>query len=237
LRCSTRSSLRPFLRPFIDPYATLSAIYQVVSRAYTKTAYVDRDFQRKTNELVQGRVDVSTIAPVTSFVEINEETVEFIKQKKGGDGTKVINLIKSIEKAAQDSRGDPFLIAMAERAEAVRESFEDRQKTTEQTLSELFAEIENNEKRKKEQSKKGFDAQTYFVFETVRNGGVCEPEKVTREIGEAFTKHPNWRKSEKQMRELRQDMTFAMLAGAEDMDRVTQTVEKLIDTLSQSESD
>ena len=133
--------------------------------------------------------------------------------------------------------GDPFLIAMAERAEAVRERYEDRQKTTGETLAELLAEIEKNEKRKKEQAERGFDSRTYFVFETVNDAGVGEPQKVTEEIRHAFAKHPNWRKSEKEMRELRQDMTFAMLTGTEDMDRVTQTVEKLIDTLIRAEAD
>ena len=38
-----------FLRRFIDGYSTLSAIYAVVRKAYTKTIYVDRAFQKKTN--------------------------------------------------------------------------------------------------------------------------------------------------------------------------------------------
>ena len=45
-----------FLRPFIADYATLSAIYDVVRKAYAKRVYVDRAFQRKTNELVQQHV-------------------------------------------------------------------------------------------------------------------------------------------------------------------------------------
>src|SRR6266478_5862383 len=48
-----------FLRSFIDDYSTLSAIYAVVRRAYTKTVYVDRAFQKKTNELVQSHVDAT----------------------------------------------------------------------------------------------------------------------------------------------------------------------------------
>jgi hypothetical protein len=42
-----------FLRPFLDDYATLSSVYAVVRNAYAKTVYVDRAFQKKTNELVQ----------------------------------------------------------------------------------------------------------------------------------------------------------------------------------------
>jgi type I restriction enzyme R subunit len=47
-----------FLRPFIDDYGTLSAIYQVVRKAYTRTVMVDREFQAKTNHLVQQQVAV-----------------------------------------------------------------------------------------------------------------------------------------------------------------------------------
>ena len=51
-----------FLRPFMDDYASLSSIYAVVAKAYTKTVYVDKAFQRKTNELVQKHVTSSPIA-------------------------------------------------------------------------------------------------------------------------------------------------------------------------------
>ena len=46
----------PPLRPFLDDYSTLSAIYQVVSNAYAYRVYVDRAFQKKTNELVQKHI-------------------------------------------------------------------------------------------------------------------------------------------------------------------------------------
>ena len=52
-----------FLRPFIADYATLSAIYEVVRKAYAKRVYVDRAFQRKTNELVQQYVATGDIDP------------------------------------------------------------------------------------------------------------------------------------------------------------------------------
>ncbi len=74
-----------FLRPYIDTYATLSAIYAVVSKAYTKTVYVDKAFQKKTNELVQQHIGVANLQPVSGFVEINEHTIELIKQQ-GGEG-------------------------------------------------------------------------------------------------------------------------------------------------------
>ncbi|MFZ1679945.1 MAG: HsdR family type I site-specific deoxyribonuclease, partial [Rhizobiaceae bacterium] len=98
-----------FLRPYIEPYATLSAIYDVVRKAYTKRVEVDRDFQRKTNALVQDHVGTYNVNGPLDLVEINEHTIELIKKKLGGDGTKVITLIKSIEKKAEAESEDPFL--------------------------------------------------------------------------------------------------------------------------------
>jgi hypothetical protein len=41
------------LKGIIDPYSTLSSIYAVIRNAYAKKVYVDKAFQKKTNELVQ----------------------------------------------------------------------------------------------------------------------------------------------------------------------------------------
>jgi type I restriction enzyme, R subunit len=43
----------------------------------------------------------------------------------GSRATGGINLIKSIEKTAEEESGDPFLVAMADRAKQVQESYED----------------------------------------------------------------------------------------------------------------
>lgn len=224
-----------FLRPFLDDYSTLSAIYGVVRRAYTKTVYVDRAFQKKTNELVQKHVDTTTIEHVTDFVEINSETIELIKKKKGGDGSKIINLVKSIEKAAEEQSDDPFLIAMAERAKAVQESFEDRQTETAEALEELFKEIERDEQRKKEQAEKGFDGLTYFVYRTLLDAGISDAENVSKKIKKAFIEHANWLRSEKDFRELRNQITFAIYAEEDDLDKVTDLTDNLLKLLQKAQ--
>ena len=64
-----------FLRPFIDDYSTLSAIYDVVRKAYTRRVQVDRAFQKKTNELVHKHIDAINVQGVDEFLEINGETL------------------------------------------------------------------------------------------------------------------------------------------------------------------
>ncbi|WKZ64804.1 MAG: hypothetical protein QY325_08480 [Flavobacteriales bacterium] len=224
-----------FLRPYIEPYATLSAIYDVVRKAYTKRVEVDRDFQRKTNNLVQEHVGTYNVNAPLELVEINERTIELIKQKNAGDGTKVINLIKSIEKKAESESDDPFLIAMAERAKAVQESFENRQTGTKEALDDLLRLVQQNEDRKREQAEKGFDGLTYFVYRTLLDAQVPESETVSRKIKDAFVAFPHWKTSEKELRELRAKVTFAIYSQVDDPEAVARLVDDLFTLLEKAD--
>lgn len=148
-----------------------------------------------------------------------------------GKATKIINLVKAIEKAAEENSDDPFLIAMAERAKAVQESFEDRQTGTEETLTALLTAIERDEQRKREQMARGLDTVTFFVFTTLRDKGVPQAEDIGKKIGKAFTQYPNWRRSERDLRELRKQVTFAIVAHEEDLNKVTTIVDDLFTIL------
>ena len=223
-----------FLRPFIEPYATLSSIYGVVRNAYAKKVYVDRAFLQKTNELVQKHIGVGWRENRADYVAIDRTTIETIKKRDEGKATKVINLVKAIEKQAEENSGDPFLIAMAERARAVQEKFEDRQATTEETLAELLKALEEDEKRKAEQASRGLDGLSYFFLCKLTEDGIAQPEAVSRKVAEAFTKFPNWRCSEAEMREARKLATFAIFAHEDDMEKVTATVEALFTLLQKS---
>ena len=216
-----------FLRPFLDDYATLSEIYAVVRNAYAHRVYVDRAFQKKTNELVQRHIGSTLSEPGKSFVTIDRSTIETIKMRQEGKTTKVINLIKSIEKTAEENSDDPFLVAMAERARAVQESFEERQTDTEEALTALLAAIEKNEQRKRDQAAKGLDSLTYFVLLQLTDEGIPNPEAVSRKVREAFARFPNWKDSDAELRELRKEVTFAVYAEENNLEKVAATVESL----------
>ena len=183
---------------------------------------------------MQKHVTSSPIAAVTDFVAINAQTSDLIKQKYSGDDTKVINLIKSIEKTAEEESGDPFLIAMADRAKQVQENYEDRQTSTQEALDELFADIKRNEQRKKEQAEKGYDSLRYFVFTSLKETGVKDAEGASAKVAKAFVEHPNWLESEADLRELRKAVTFAVYAEVDDLDEVTRIVDRLFSVLAKA---
>jgi type I restriction enzyme R subunit len=223
-----------FLRPFIDDYATLSNIYLVVRNAYARCVYVDRDFQKKTNALVQKHIGASVAEPATEYVVVDRSTIETIKMRDEGKATKVINLIKAIQKEAEEKSNDPFLLAMADRARAVQEAFEARQDSTEEALENLLAAIAKNEARTKEQAAKGLDSFTYFMMSKFTEEGIPNPEKVAGRVREAFEKHPNWKTSEAELREARKEVTFAIFSEEDDLNKVTATVDALFTLLQRS---
>ena len=223
-----------FLRPYLDNFASLSAIYSIVRKIPHNTITVDREFQRKTNALVQEHISNQSISNSLRPVLINSDTIELIKAKKGGDCTKVINLVKSIEKFAEENSDDPFLIAMAERARQVQESFEQRQTSTSEALSELLQELEKNETRKLEQAEKSFDELTFFVYRTLLDAKVNNPEAVSTKIKTAFLAFPNWKRSEDSLRELRKQVTFAIYAECDELDQVTPIVDELFSLLEKA---
>ena len=220
-----------FLRPFIETYGTLTAMFQVVRKAYTKRVQVDREFQRKTQDLVRDHVDTYGVKTFEERIEINSDTIELIKKQNSGDAIKVINLIKAIEKSADESSDDPYLIAMARRAQAVQESFENRQSSTAEALAELIKEAEKNEERKREQAEKSFDGLTYFAYRSLLDARIDNAEVVSRKIRRAFSDFPNWRVSEDAIRELRKKVTFSIYEETEDLNKVASLVDDLFTLL------
>ena len=123
---------------------------------------------------------------------------------------------------------------MAERARAVQDAFEERQSSTEKALEDLMAEIAKNEARKKAQAEKGLDGLSYFVLCKLTDDGIENAEAVSGNIREAFAKHPGWKDGEGELRELRKQVTFAVYAEEEDLDKVTATVESWCNLLEKA---
>ena len=221
-----------FLRPFINNYVTLSAIYDIVRKAYQQGVYVDRALQKKTNELVQKHVGTSYIRPIFETVKIDAKTMEQIAEKSGGEGTKIINLVKSMEQAAEDSSDDLLLLDLAERARAIQERLRGSpDQHPRDPKSAIVVEQQKSEQQKSEQAALGFDDRTYFVYASLRDARVGNVEAVSTEIAAAFVTHPNWQTSQAERRDLRPEITFAVFAAVEDFDQVTPIVDALFSRL------
>lgn len=221
-----------FLAPYIEKYTLLSKMYQIVRNAFVQTVYTDREFMRKTEKLVREKVTIGEIENVTKFYEINEKGLQALQEDAGKyDNVKVINLVKSIEKWASDEARNLMLLSMKQKADDIKDRYEDAQLTTQKTLEELEALIKKTEQERKEQSEKQFDDITYFVFKSLREEGYRNPDDIAASIKQAFGNYPYWQNSDAELRELRRDILFAMIDQGKTDDEVSQFIDNLFSYL------
>jgi len=194
-----------FLRPYIDRYTTLSSMYQVVRNAYAKQVHIDREFQRKTSELVQEHIQSSPIKLGTELIKLDEKGIQIIKDKNQPDEVKIINLIKSIQKLAADKANDPVLISVKERAENIMDAYSNRQLTTQEALKQLIELAENEAKRNKEQEKEGISSIAWFIRDVLAAEEIVDMQAV-RDLEAIIGEYPEFAKSEKLTRDLRNDL-------------------------------
>ena len=223
-----------FLRPYLEDYKFFAEIYAIVRNAFAKKINVDREFLRKTNQLVREKVDIDKVQGGFDIFEIDEAVLDKIKDKNKKGNVKVINLIKSIEKYVEEHSDDLSLIPLAVRAQEIQERYEDRQEDTQKVLDELATLLESELKRKKEQQAKGFDGLASFINTVLVDKKIEDLNGMTIKIRGAFEEYPNWQISEQQSRELRTSLYGVLSAVEEDMDKVAEVIDYLFDLLEKA---
>ncbi len=223
-----------FLRPFINDYKTLSAIYDVVRNAFSKKIYADKNFQEKTNNLIQERVGSYIADTQRDFFEINEQSLDRIKSQKGNDNTKVINLVKSIQRKAEEESNDLFLISLSERAQEIINLYQERQVTTKEALERLVKIFQEDIERRQNQKKKGLTSFEYYVLRLLKEVHISEPDDVMPVIADSFRKYPHWKNSVAAERELRLEIYKVIFPKVKEMERVTSFVDHLFERLDQT---
>ena len=194
-----------FLRPYVDQYMTLSSAYQVVRNAYADHVSIDREFQKKTAALVQEHIQSSPIKLGTEIVRLDENGIALIKEKNQPDEVKIINLIKSIQRLAEEKSNDPVLISVKERAEDILDAYSSRQMTTQEALKQLLALADDEAKRNEEQEREGISSVAWFIRDVLAESKIVDMG-VVKEIETIIGEYPEFAKSERLTRDLRNDL-------------------------------
>ena len=222
-----------FLRPYLDDYETLSRMYKIVYENFDRGTLIDRDFTRKTALLVQQHTTSSVIGPTLEVCEINEETLKRIEESNASDTEKVFNLIKSIEKTAEQfGKVSPYLISIAERAELLVKLFENRQKSTKETLEKLMEIIKEINDAQKEQTGKAMSSEIFSVYWMLKEQGISNAEMLANGLQTVFAKYPHWHRSDGHEREIRKALYQVIFkGGVQDTKRVSDMVQNIINIL------
>jgi len=221
-----------WLRPFIIDYTMLTDIYLIVKGNYDRGISPDKDFLRKTAKLVQDSTQTGAIQPPARVHKLTAETLAQIAGSDQPDAVKVFNLLKAVQQMVQEkAQQEPFLISIGEKAEQIAEAFEDRQQTTQDTLTELEKLVAAYRKAQQERDSSKLTPEAFAVSWKLQADGVPQEkaDAVAREVEAAFADHPHWHTSSHQEQELRKALYKALISGGvENVVETAQTLMKLL---------
>jgi type I restriction enzyme, R subunit len=196
-----------FLRPYIDDYDTLARMYNILKEAYDPGITTDREFTRKTAQLVRDNTKCGQIKQSLEIYEINEGTLRKLQDSNATDTEKVFNLLVSIKKmVANEASTSPYLRSIGEKAELISTLYKQRQIDTQEALARIKLEIDEANKAKKTQAESNLPKELFSAYWIMKNEGLAEPEELASNMKPIFEKYPYWATSEEQERELKQGM-------------------------------
>jgi type I restriction enzyme R subunit len=196
-----------FLRQYINDYDTLARIYNILKEAYDPQITIDREFTRKTEQLVRDNTKCGQIQSSLEIYEINENTLKKIQESNASDTEKVFNLLVSIKKMVEtEAATSPYLHSIGEKAELISTMYKQRQIDTKDALERVKSAIEEANKAKLEQAKSNLPKELFSTYWIMKTDGVAEPEDKAANMKPIFEKYPYWATSQEQERELKQGL-------------------------------
>ena len=192
------------LRPFIADYQSLASLYGLIRNAYADRIYVDKELTAKTRELLQQHTGSDPFALPGSIQELNANTLREVGNSDVSDKVKVLNLRKILHQTVtEEGRSKPFLISIGERAEAIAEAYENRQRTTQEVLVEYRKLVEECERASSEQIRMNLDDNGYAVYTVLKEFEEDITSEGAQEVNSIFEQFPDYQWNEQQERELR----------------------------------
>jgi len=200
----------PFLRPYLEDYETLVRMYHLLRSAYEPHIPVDRSFLRKTAEIVQKNVDVDGVGQPPTTYELGVEALEALLRASKPDVVKVFNLLREVQRLVEDyKRESAFLISIGERAEALRQAFEARQKETQEILQELAQLIQRLKEAPEEARQSGLSQRAFALAwwaETQKGLPQAKARALAKEVEALLERYPHWASAPRQESDLRPEL-------------------------------
>ncbi|MBW1946873.1 MAG: type I restriction endonuclease subunit R [Deltaproteobacteria bacterium] len=220
----------PFMRPFLDDFGELASIYECLRASYERGVILDKSFLRKTEQLVRKHTTTTEIKPPTRLQKLDSDTLAALLKEDQPDTVKVFNLLMAIENLiTTEALKEPYLISIGDKAQQIAREFEERQKTTEETLEALRRLIQEIIEARKERDATELSPESFAVYWLLKKEGIEQANVVAKAAEEAFQQYPHWRTSSHQEQEVRRSFYKALInAGVEGVVEIAQGILKML---------
>jgi len=179
---------------------------------YDRGVIVDKEFLRKTAQLVREHTETTAVQQPTKLQRLDSEALQAIADADKPDTVKVFNLLKAIDQlTGSQAQQEPYLIGIGDKAEEIARRFEERQETTQATLEELRKLIAEVRRAREERDATELSPESFAVYWLLQRDGVSKAGEVAKATGEAFDQFPHWQTSSHQEQEVRKSFYKALI--------------------------
>jgi type I restriction enzyme R subunit len=202
----------PQLRDYIDDYNHLADLYVMLRNAYGKKTTFLGDIAHKTEMLVRENAAAHGLDKLSKSVEFDETALKALKDEKGTENGKVINLVKSLATSAGE-RGEkePYLISIGERAESIMTALEERQISTGEAMAKIENLMEEKLKAEKARKESGLDPDTFEIFWFLQHEKIPTATMLAKEINAVYSRFPNFASNSDEQRQLKAEIYKSLL--------------------------
>ena len=201
-----------FLRPFIEDYNSLAVLYAWIRQAYSDRVYVDREFTRKTKELLQQHTESGDLEPPTVVYEIGQQQLAALRESSAADTVKVLNLRKLLAGLVEEEGGaKPYLLSIGERAAAVAQAYEDRQIDTREALERFEALVQESVDAEDKRLTLNLDENAFAIYTELATVAPDIVPSQAQGINVLFSRFPDYRWNTQQAGALRAELYRVLL--------------------------
>jgi type I restriction enzyme R subunit len=201
-----------FLRPYMDDYLALCELYTLIRNAFN-VRDVDRELTAKTRELLRTHSAVANLQLPGEIAELGPQELEALKESTASETVKVLNLSKMLTATVErDGLSQPFLLSIGDRAEALRQAYEDRQLTTQQALAAFDQLAEEVVAADAERQRLGLDPNEFAVYKALKEHipGEAISAEQAKAVDTIFLRYPDYRWDAHELQQLCAELYRAM---------------------------
>ena len=219
------------LADYITDFRNLATLYQIIRNAFAAKTTFYGDVAKKTELLIREEAETYGVKRPSKIVEIDEKTLAAIKRSSSSDNNKVVNLVKSLVRAAAEKGAqEPYLIPIGQRAQTIMEAFEDSQESSVDALRQLEKLAKERIDAEKEREQAGLDADTFTIYWELKREGIGDPKTLAKNLKALFDRFPNYRHNAEELRQLKAEI-YKVLLPALDGKKMVALTEKLLDLM------
>jgi type I restriction enzyme R subunit len=203
----------PALREYVGTYQQLSDLYAALRSEYeSRGGVLTSDLGKKTEMLLRSADTMTGPEQVSRAVEYDAKTLASLRAKPKSDTGKVMNLLRDLRTRIEaEAATQPALTGILDRAQKVREAFEERQLSTKDALSQIQTLLDEHGKAIAERERLGMDERTFATYWTLTKAGIKDAQGLATEIGDVFDRFPNWTRNADELRQLKAEIYKVLL--------------------------